>query len=111
MYWWHIATNWRINKGRWVLGSYLVLCWRHSLICRVSRGRDSTLESIISLPCILCELWEELRVCDLDGIVPAVSVNVALFATNKASWTRFIGLVIFATFIWLATSLMSAHTI
>ena len=25
-------------QGRWVLGSHLAECWRHILICRVSRG-------------------------------------------------------------------------
>ena len=36
---------------------------------------------------------------------------MALFATNKASWARFISLVVFATFVWLAMVLTSTHTI
>ena len=43
--------------------------------------------------------------------MPAFSGNVALFATNKASWTSFISLVVFDTFIRLTTALTSAHTI
>ena len=43
--------------------------------------------------------------------MPAFSGNVALFTTNKASWTSFISLVVFDTFIRLTMVLMSAHTI
>ena len=43
--------------------------------------------------------------------MPAFSGNVALFATNKAGWARFIGLVVFYTFVRLMMALTSAHTI
>ena len=39
------------------------------------------------------------------------SRNVALFATNKADWARFIGLVVLDTFVRLMMALASTHTI
>ena len=43
--------------------------------------------------------------------MPVFSGNVALFSINKAGWVRFIGLVVFATFVRLMMALTSAHTI
>ena len=43
--------------------------------------------------------------------MPEFCGNVALFATNKASSTSFISLVVFDTFIRLTMVLTSAHTI
>ena len=38
------------QKGCWVLGSHLAQCWRHNLICRVSRGGNNTLENVPGVP-------------------------------------------------------------
>ena len=40
------------QQGYWVLGNHLAQYWRHNLTCRVSRGGDSALESVPSVPCI-----------------------------------------------------------
>ena len=38
------------QQGSWVLGSYLVQCWRHNLICMVFRGSNNTLKSVPNVP-------------------------------------------------------------
>ena len=40
------------QQGRWLVESHLVRGWGHSLICRVSKGSDSALESVSSVPYI-----------------------------------------------------------
>ena len=46
------------QQGRWLFESHVAQGWRHSLICRVSKGGDSALESVSSVPCIFVDCWQ-----------------------------------------------------